>query len=97
MDENERFELEKAVTLLENWLHCGKVDKPRQALLDAMQTAVNTMEKEDGGPGMPYKRPRAVLQYHVSNPLAILFRDPVTINAIKTGIAVMGHVLTRQP
>lgn len=95
MTDNERNELERAVRLLDNWLYCGKVDKPRQALLDVMQTAINAMHEEQNRSGVSYSRPCAVLQYHVNRPLAELFRDPVTIGAIKTAIAVMERLLDK--
>jgi len=94
MTEDERFEMEKAVKIMDSWLHNGKVEKPRQLLLDAMQTAVKEMQRADSERTMPlYARTCAVLNYHIANPLAVLFRDPVTIGAIKTGIAVMEKAL----
>lgn len=97
MNDFERTELEKAARLLDNWLHCGKVDKPRQALLDSMQTAAKVMQKADASNYTPiYSRVCAVLNYHAANPLALLFRDPVTIGAVKAAIAVLDKELARQ-
>ncbi len=94
MTENERYELEKAARLLDNWLHCGKTDKPRQALLDAMNTAVHVMQRKQEA--KMYERTCAVLNYHIVRPMAELFRDPVTIGAVKTAIAVLDGMLNRQ-
>lgn len=97
MSDYERDEMERAARLLDNWLHCGKVEKPRQALLDSMHTAVQMMERLDKLNYSPiYSRVCAVLNYHIVHPLAELFRDPVTIGAVKTAIAVLDKELARQ-
>lgn len=97
MNDFERTELEKAARLLDNWLHCGKTDKPRQALLDAMNTAVQVMQRVDARSYTPiYSRVCAVLNYHIVHPMAELFRDPVTIGAVKAAIAVLDGMLNRQ-
>lgn len=97
MDNFDRDEAERAVRLLDSWLHSYAVDKPRQILLDAMHTAMKHMQKLNSERTVPlYERTCAVLGYHVSHPLAELFHDPVTINAVKTGIAVLEHMLARQ-
>lgn len=97
MSENERFELEKHARLLDSWLHCGEVDKPRVSMVNAIQAAVNAMKAEQRRSRLSYKRHCAVLTYHIVHPDALLFRDPVTLEAIKTGIAVMERALIRQP
>lgn len=97
MDNFDRDEAEKAVRLLDSWLHSYAVDKPRQILLDAMHTAMKHMQRADSERTVPlYARSCAVLGYHVSHPLAELFHDPVTINAIKTGIAALERALGRR-
>ena len=71
-------------------------DKPSQIMLDAIHTAVKQMQKLDEVRIVPlYKRACAVLAYHITNSTAVLFRDPVTIGAIKTGIAVLERALQR--
>lgn len=97
MDNFDRTAMENAVRLLDSWLHCGVVDKPRQILLDAMHMAMKCMQKVDSERTVPlYARPCAVLAYHITHPLAEMFRDPVTIDTVKTGIAVMERMLDRQ-
>lgn len=86
MDNQERETLQAAIKLLDSWLHSGVTSKPRRLVLDAVQTAVDAMRKDQDS---NYKRHCVVLQYHIDHPDAILFRDPVTLAAIKTGIAVM--------
>lgn len=94
MDDFDRNAAENAVKLLDSWLHCGKLDKPRQTFLDAMQTAVKHMRKVDSVRTVPiYKRACAVLDYHVVNPMALMFRDPVTINAVKDAISALEKAL----
>lgn len=94
MDNFDRYEAEKAVKLLDSWLHNGQVDKPRQILLDAMHTAMKHMQRVDSVRTVPlYARACAVLAYHITHPMAELFRDPVTLKAIKTGISVLEKAL----
>lgn len=94
MDNFDRNEAERAVRLLDSWLHSGAVDKPRQILLDAMHTATKHMQRVDSVRTVPlYARTCAVLSYHITHPLAELFRDPVTIDAIKTGISALEKAL----
>lgn len=97
MDDFDRYQVEKAAALLDSWLRSGVTDKPSQLMLDAIHMAVKQMRKLDDVRVVPlYKRNCAVLAYHITNPTAVLFRDPVTINAIKTGIAVLERALQRQ-
>lgn len=94
MDDFDRKTAEKAVVLMDSWLHSGVVDKPRQLLVDAMHTAVKQMERVDNMRTVPiYKRARAVLTYHIVNPMAEMFRDPVTIGAIKDAISALEKAL----
>lgn len=84
-----RDALDGHIRTLDNWLHNGVVVKPSCSMLTAMQAAIDAMRQEQQRMKLSYDRPCAVLQYHVNQPTAELFRDPVTIKVIKTGIAAM--------
>lgn len=94
MDDFDRRTAEQAVKLLDSWLHNGQVDKPRQILIDAMDTAIKYMQKADSVRTVPlYARACGVLAYHVKYPMALMWRDPVTLDAIKTSISVLEKAL----
>lgn len=89
MSENARDILDGYIRTMDNWLHNGVVIKPSYAMLTAMQAAIDAMRQEQGRTHLSYERPCAVLQYHINQPTAELFRDPVTIKVIKTGIEAL--------
>jgi len=97
MNEQEREVLEGHVRTLKDWLHRGGMDKPTVGLLSAMQAAVNAMQEEQERTRLSYARPCAVLLYHIKEPTAWLFRDPVTIATIKTGLLMLERKRDRRP
>lgn len=94
MDKKERSILALHMQTLTRWLkNGGKLEAPNVAEMKAIEAAIETMK------GMPkgwedYEQPIAILNYHVTHPTALLFRDPVTIKSIKIAIDAMERKLT---
>jgi predicted RNA polymerase sigma factor len=97
MDNITRDALDGAIRVMDNWLHNGELDKPTWAMLTAMQTAIDAMRREQRRTALSYDQPCAVLRYHINQPTALLFRDPVTLRTIRTGIAVMERQYKQRP
>ena len=53
--------------------------------MDAIIAAIDTMKDMANG-WEDYQQPIAILNYHVTHPTALLFRDPVTIKVVKIAI-----------
>lgn len=70
---------------LARWLHNGKLEPPNVVQMEAIEAAIAAMRSLGRG-WEDYERPIAILNYHVSHPTALLFRDPVTIKTIKVAI-----------
>lgn len=97
MSETNKAALQEYIRRLDNWLHASKVDKPSVGVLNALHAAICALQEEQRRSGLSYERPCAVLQYHINQPLAILFRDPVTIKTIRTALRVMEKQHDQQP
>lgn len=89
MDKNERAALRAHAETLDKWYRHGTIDKPSVGMLCALQEAVDAMQAEQARTGSSYARPCAVLLYHIKEPTALLFRDLVTLTAIKTAIRAL--------
>ena len=85
MDRQERSILTLHLDTLGRWLHNGKLEPPDVAQMEAIEAAIAAMRSLGNG-WENYERPIAILNYHVSHPTALLFRDPVTIKTIKIAI-----------
>lgn len=86
MDRQERSIIALHILTLTNWLkNNGKLEKPNEAEMDAIIVAIDTMKGLANG-WENYEQPIAILNYHVTHPTALLFRDPVTIKVIKIAI-----------
>lgn len=97
MSDLDRDVLQEHISRLDNWLHNGSLDKPSGAMMESFRAAVDAMKAEQARTNLSYERPCAVLMYHINNPLALLWRDPVTLKTIKTGITAMEHRRDRLP
>jgi len=86
MDREERSVIQLHILALSRWLkNGGKVEKPNPAEMDAIIAAMDAMRSLANG-WENYEQPIAILNYHVTHPTALLFRDPVTIKCIKIAI-----------
>ncbi len=86
MDRQERSVLALHIMTFKSWLkNGGKVEAPNMAEMDAIEAAIDAMKGLANG-WENYEQPIAILNYHVTHPTALLFRDPVTIKVIKIAI-----------
>lgn len=89
MDRQERSILKLHIMALSRWLHNGgKVLAPNVAEMEAIEAAIDTMKAMANG-WENYEQPIAILNYHVTHPTALLFRDPVTLKVVKIAIDAM--------
>lgn len=63
--------------------------------MEVLPFAVEAMERQMREIGKPLHRHIAVLQYHISHPSAILFKDIYTTNALTQGILAMKWLIGR--
>lgn len=86
MDRQERSIIALHIMTLTTWLkNGGKVEKPNEAEMDAIIVAIDAMKGLANG-WENYEQPIAILNYYVTHPTALLFRDPVTIKVVKIAI-----------
>jgi len=93
MDRQERSIIQLHTLTLSRWLkNGGKVEKPNPAEMDAIIAAIDAMKGLANG-WEDYEQPIAILNYHVTHPTALLFRDPVTIKCMKIAIDALERKL----
>ena len=86
MDRQERSIISLHILALTNWLkNNGKLEAPNPAEMDAIIAAMDAMRSLANG-WENYEQSIAILNYHVTHPSALLFRDPVTIKVVKIAI-----------
>lgn len=86
MDRQERSIIALHIQTLSRWLkNNGKLEPPNVPQMDAIIAAIDTMKDMANG-WEDYQQPIAILNYHVTHPTALLFRDPVTIKVVKIAI-----------
>lgn len=73
--------------VLARWLHNanGRLEAPNVVQMEAIEAAIAAMRSLASG-WENYEQPIAILNYHITHPTALLFRDPVTIKTIKIAI-----------
>lgn len=64
----------------------NSITEPSMEKLRSMQLAVQAMEKQMKETGKDLSRHIAVLNYHLSQPTALLFKDRITMDAMTAGI-----------
>ncbi|MBQ8616205.1 MAG: hypothetical protein IJ418_01710 [Clostridia bacterium] len=86
MDRQERSVLKLHIMTFSRWLNNGgKVAVPTVPEMEAIEAAIDAMKSLANG-WEDYQQPIAILNYHVTHPTELLFRDPVTIKVIKIAI-----------
>lgn len=86
MDRQERSILALHIMTFKSWLrNNGKLEAPNMAEMEAIEAAIDAMKGLANG-WENYEQPIAILNYHVTHPTALLFRDPVTIKVVKIAI-----------
>ena len=91
MTHDERLMYNKAMNCLE-YKVIGRphlVGEPTQEQMNSMQCAVNALEQQMKATGKDLKRHIAVINYHLFQPTALLFKDRITIDAMTAGIIAM--------
>lgn len=94
MDRQERSILSLHILTFKSWLkNGGKLEAPNTAEMEAIEAAIDTMKGLANG-WENYEQPIAILNYHVTHPTALLFRDPVTIKVVKIAIDALERKMT---
>lgn len=94
MDKKERSIIALHIQTLSRWLkNSGKLEAPNVAEMEAIEAAIDTMKGLANG-WENYEQPIAILNYHVTHPTALLFRDPVTIKVVKIAIDALERKMT---
>lgn len=95
MDRQERSILMLHMDVLARWLkNGGKVAAPDVAQMEAIEAAIAAMRSLGNG-WEDYERATAILNYHVTHPTALLFRDPVTIKTVKIAIDALERLIKK--
>lgn len=90
MTREERMQYRKAMNVIEYKL-IGRKDAviPNVEQSEAIALAVTAMQRRMEEKALPLRRHIAVLQYHVNEPTATLFKDRYTLDALSHGILAM--------
>ena len=95
MTQDERIMYNKAINTIDYKIilrtHC--IAEPTMEQLRAMQLAVHAMEEKMKETGKDLSRHIAVLNYHLAQPTALLFKDRHTIDAMTAGIYAIKWLL----
>lgn len=88
MTKAERMLYRKAINVIDYKLLSkpGYVTEPTRDQLEAIILAVKSMEKRMQETEYPLGKHIAVLQYHIKNPTALLFKDRNTLDVLTAGI-----------
>ena len=90
MTREERMEYNKAMNVIE-YKVIGRRDAqmPTDEQMNAIMLAVGAMQRRMEEKGLPLRKHIAVLQYHINEPRATLFKDRNTMDALSHGILAM--------
>ena len=90
MTREERIEYRKAMNVIDYKILDKKAAViPTVEQLQAISLAVTAMQRRMEEKALPLRRHIAVLQYHVNEPTATLFKDRYTLEALEHGILAM--------
>ena len=67
--------------------------KPSDEQIEAMRLAIHAMNMMSYDTGRDMARKVAILNYHIENQSALLFKDKHTMDAMKTGVAAMKYLM----
>ena len=90
MTRDERMQYRKAMNVIDYKI-IGKKDAviPNVEQMEAIIQAVRAMQYRMDEKGLPLRKHIAVLQYHINQPTATLFKDRITLEALEHGIMAM--------
>lgn len=88
MTRDERLAYNKAITCIEYKLigRRDKQDPPTMEQYQALQVAMDALIRMQQSTGKSQQRHIGLLQYHIKEPTAILFKDRYTMDALTAGI-----------
>ena len=90
MTREERMQYNKAINVIDYKLISKKGDTiPTIEQMEAIHMAVEAMKRRMEEKGFPLRKHIAVLQYHVNQPTATLFKDRNTLDALAAGVMAM--------
>ena len=95
MTRDERLKYNNAMNVLDYKI-IGRphvVAEPNAEQLQAMQMAIDVMEKQMMETGKPMHKHISVLGYHLAHPTALLFKDRYTVDALTAGILAIKWLL----
>mgnify|MGYP003307423165 CR=1 FL=1 len=81
-------------TIREKMIGNHVVGRPRSEQIAALQAAVDAMQVYKHVSALPCERLSKVLQYHINNPEACMFRDEVTLAALEAGAKALEYLIT---
>lgn len=90
MTREERMQYNEAMNVIDYKIICKKAAQvPTVEQMKAIHLAVGAMQRRMEEKGLPLRKHIDVLQYHVNQPTAILFKDSITLDALEQGIMAM--------
>lgn len=95
MTAEERIRYNKAINVIDSKIIDKRhvVAAPTVEQYNAMQVAVNAMERWMKDTGKPLHRQIAILGYHIANPTALIFKDEYTMDAMEKGCVAIHRML----
>ena len=95
MTHEDRIKYSKAINVITYKIIDRPYDEnvPTNEQLEAMRLAIHAMNMMAYDTGRSMTRLIAILNYHLENPNALLFRDKHTMEAMKTGVAAMRYLM----
>ena len=99
MDTVTRINCEESIlTIVNRMLGRPNVcDEPDKEELHAIADAINALQEwQRETPALDFRRHIAVLNYHILQPGAILFKDRYTMAALRAGVQALEHKLGRR-
>ena len=99
MTQDERIMYNKAINTIDFKIigRPNVIMEPTIEQLRAVQLAVHALEVQAHETERDFSRHIAVLNYHLSQPTAILFKDRITIDAMVAGIVAIKRLLGTNP
>ena len=95
MTQEERIRYNKAINVIIYKVIERPYDEsmPTNEQLEAMRLGIHAMNMMAYDKGQDVKRKVAILNYHLENPNALLFRDRYTLDAMSMAVAAMRYMM----
>lgn len=90
MTREERMQYNNAINVIDYRLICKRcATVPNADQLQAIHLAIGAMQRRMEEKNLPLGKHIAVLQYHIKQPTATIFKDSITLEALEQGIMAM--------